>query len=483
MNYFYEALDESGKMVMGKIDGINEMDVRSRLSQMGYETQAVAPIQSAFPQPSAAPIQQSRRADLSSGVSFDQTLMASGSSLAVSRSFPNPAGVSANSLAQTNSGPRTGGIILSGNAARTASKTGLALNKSSRQSTYIQAPNPNASTLGGVSNRDRLLFFQQLTSLIKSGITIHSALDNLAGRTKNANLSKVAHEMADAARNGKRVSDVMDNYPRIFEEHIPGLIRAGELGGFLEIVLAEITQNYEQNIALYRGAWIPKLMATQALFGLAIAIPFFPCMLASWNVAANLMLYLRWELVALPTAFVIFLLTKFGWNRMQLPQFRRTRDNLTLKIPPFGDLHRQAALAEFIRMLRRLYQAGVAPIHAWEGAMNTASNVIIRDRLASSYDLMQKGASLSDAFTATGLFTDNIEQLMITGHQSGEVVESLDMIADYYQERVAEAQKKSKFMLFRLGLIALLVLGGAAACWMAYTYGHGIFTLTDPDTP
>src|SRR5262249_51949395 len=118
-----------------------------------------------------------------------------------------------------------------------------------------------------------------------------------------------------------------------------------------------------------------------------------------------------------------------------------------------------------------------APIHAWEGAMNTASNVVIRDRLAQSYGMMQQGASLPDAFAATGLFANPMEQLIATGHQSGQVVESLDQIAEYYQNEVAEASKKSKFMMFRFGLLALIILGGGAVIWLTQTYFKGVFDL------
>jgi len=338
-----------------------------------------------------------------------------------------------------------------------------------------------------VNDRDRLFFFQQLAALVKSGNSIYAALDNLAPRTPNKNLSKVTFEMAEGARTGGRISDVMERYPKIFEDHIVGLVRAGELGGFLEIALSEIALNYEQNVALFRGAWIPKLMAVQAIYALALAIPLFHDLLDPAGLekgfTGNLMVYLMHEAILLPLTFCIIQGVKFAWNRGQQPQLRHLRDSWTLRVPPFGDLHRQAALASFVRMLRRLYHAGVSPIPAWEGASRTASNVVIRDRLASSYDMMQKGVSLPDAFAATGLFNGNIEQLLMTGHLSGQVVESLDQIAEYYQNQVDEASKKAKFGILRIGIITMLVLGGITIAWAAHSYFAALFHFGDSMMP
>ena len=69
------------------------------------------------------------------------------------------------------------------------------------------------------------------------------------------------------------------------------------------------------------------------------------------------------------------MLIRWGSKHIQLPKYRRWRDETALKIPPFGDLQRHEAVAAFLRMMRRLYHAGVSPIQAWEGAMNTSKIV------------------------------------------------------------------------------------------------------------
>jgi type IV pilus assembly protein PilC len=461
MNYFYEAVDESGKVVLGRIDAADEAEVHRKLQQLGYRPQAVAPHPaganslSAVAAPSQAPLQ---------GVTLGAGSVAVGT-----------ARTAGQSLAQSGSVARSGGITMAGNAAKVVAKNSLQRAAPSRLQPATAPANPNASNLGGVSTRDLMFFFQQLSSLAKSGISLYAALENLAARTHNRNLARTAAEMAEKARTGGRISDVMEHYPRIYPPHIIGMIRAGELGGFLDIALSEMAHNYEQNIALYRGSWIPKLMATQAFFMFALVQPISPTLFPN----AQFGTYILYVLRNLVISGALYGLIRMGARHIQLPAFRRLRDKLALRMPPFGDLQRQAALAAFIRMLRRLYHAGVAPIHAWEGAMNTATNVVIRDKLADSYVLMEQGASLPDAFTATGLFTNSVENLILTGHQSGEVVESLDKSAEYYQGQVAEAFKKSQFMMLRFGVLAMLILGGFSLIWLVQHYFSGIFQYVD----
>ncbi len=121
-----------------------------------------------------------------------------------------------------------------------------------------------------MKTRDLQFFFRQFSSFSHSGITIFSALENLGSRTPNPNLALTAREMSEVARSGGMISDVMKKYPRIYPEHVTGMVLAGETGGFIDIALAEIADGYDANIKLYRGAWLPKTMAIQAFLMLPI---------------------------------------------------------------------------------------------------------------------------------------------------------------------------------------------------------------------
>lgn len=503
MHFLYEAEGTDGKPLMGKIDANSAEEVGQLLTKSGLTVKSVAPVlakslpvqpqfappgpqKAAQTSPSAMPVWMPSNEPRATPVdlslldqpdALDQTSYALAPlNYAATPVLKAPTPVQHTPSANTNLG---GKIILSGNAASLSHSAALSQRsaKSIGYTSPVTQPD-HLSYVGGVTDRDRMMFFQQLASLVRSGMTVYSALDSLAPRTPAKNLSQVAREMATAARNGGMISEIMAGYPVLFPTHITATVRAGELGGFLEISMAEIALNYQRKIDLYRGAWIPKLMATQAFFAIAIVLPFMATILSSMDVVANFLKYVRLELtIYLPIAFALYFCSKFIFRRLQVPQLQKWRDNLALKVPPFAELQRQESLGSFVRMLRRLHEAGVAPIAAWEGAMDVSSNLVIREKLQNSYAMMQSGASFSEAFTETGLFNNEIENLVITGQQSGQIVEMLDGAADYYEQQTVEASKRAKFTMLRMGVIGLLVFGGAAVCWFAYSYGKAVLNI------
>lgn len=505
MNFLYEAVDEQGLPVFGKIEARTEAEAQRELTQRGLRPQSLAPSGGKREegkgkreeirdmryeirggensllnsQPSTLNSQPVSVADRLNTDPAMQDVTRIGTVAAPPR--PVRMSVTAASAPVVEQKPKISSITLAGNAAKVQSRvTQVKGTPQVRPGTPPQAA--PTSDLGGVKPRDLQFFFRQFSSLTHSGITLFGALENLAARTPNPNLARTAREMGDVARSGGMISDVMKKYPRIYPEHVTGMVLAGETGGFMEIALAEIADSYDAHIKLYRTAWIPKTMALQAFLLLPFVIPLFPILFRSFDFQGNLIAYLKVvTFVSLPISLGLLGLVIFAGRTLQLPQHRQLRDSWSLKVPAFGNLQREVAIRNFLRMLRRLYYAGVAPIHAWEGAMNTASNVVVRDQLARSYELMQAGASLPEAFQATGLFADQVEQMVFTGQQSGQVVEMLDQAQAYYEERVEVATGKARFMMFRLGLLAMMIFGGGAFLWMVKSYFAAMFHVVDTE--
>src|SRR5437667_12352746 len=104
MNFFYEALDESGQTVLGKIDGANETEVRQKLLLLGYQPQSIAPNPATYAAPPPGPV-------------YAQTGVRNGASAMPGQALQAPPQV-----APLQERPRTGGITMAGNAARVAAK-------------------------------------------------------------------------------------------------------------------------------------------------------------------------------------------------------------------------------------------------------------------------------------------------------------------------------------------------------------------------
>lgn len=321
----------------------------------------------------------------------------------------------------------------------------------------------------------RASFFRQMASLVRAGISPYAALEDLGGRLTQPALKQAALGMRDRVHAGQSLADAMAEYPTLFPIHVVATVRAGETGGFLEIALDEIGLEYEQEVAFYKGTWLPKALVVQEAFALALAQPLFPTLFPNNQLRTYLALvFLR----NVPITVAVMLAVRWIWGRLHTPGMSDRRDRWTLKIPIFGDLSRQRSLAAFIRMLRRLYAAGLMPIHAWEGAANVVANSVLRERLTEARTLMEQGVPLHEAFRATGLFASEAEQLLATGVVSGQVVEMLDRVAEYYQRNVEQAVEQSRFWMFRLAFTLFLMISGAVLILLLKTYFDAVFNFT-----
>jgi len=326
-----------------------------------------------------------------------------------------------------------------------------------------------------VGAQSMAVFFREFAALQRAGIAPFQALTELASRTHEPVLAETARSMAEAVHAGGRLSDAMEGFPHVFPVHVVGAVRAGELGGFLPIVLDEIALEYEQELAFYKGLGIAKAFVWQGIIALAIAQPVFPALFPEphWG------LYLRLVFLRnLPILAAIVLLARFMYARWKQPQNADVRDRWALRYPVFGDLVRQRSLAAFVRMLYKLYTAGVSPVAAWEGAVNATPNGEIRALLGQADALIKSGTPLHEAFRTTGLFANEVESLLATGVMSGQVVEMLGRVAEYYQNNVDRALQSARFWMFRLFIIAALVVTGAVIIVLMKTYFDAVFGFT-----
>jgi type II secretory pathway component PulF len=322
--------------------------------------------------------------------------------------------------------------------------------------------------------KDCALFYRQFAALVRSGISLYQALDTLGPRTSQPALRFAAREMAEAARSGSPITSVMERRPTLFPDHIVSCVRGAETGGFLDVVLDEIAYEYEQHTAFLKGMWLPRALVVQELFALALAQPLFPTLFPNAQPA----LYAAYAGRNCLLALALLMLIRAVLRWLSLPGNTLRRDALILRLPVLGDLARQRSLAAFVRMLRRLYNAGVGPIGCWEGAMHVAENEVIRRKLVDAYEGVRAGEPIHDAFMRTGLFANETEQLLATGVVSGQVVEMLDRVAEYYQQNVDRAFGNARFWLYRLSITLFIVLSGMVLIVLVRTYFDAVFNFT-----
>lgn len=323
--------------------------------------------------------------------------------------------------------------------------------------------------------QDLAIFFRQFAALARGGISPFQALESLAPRTTPPGLARAAAAMRDSARAGGAASAPMERFPGLFPAHVTGAVRAGETGGFLDVALDEVALGYEQDAAFEKGLRWPRILVVQAILGIALAQPAFPTLVPDLRVGAFFSLAL---LRNMPIALGLLALPRMA-RRWALGAGRAARiDALLLRLPVLGEMSRRRALAAFVRMLRRLYAAGIAPTTAWRGAADATPNAVIRGRLAEAHTLLQRGAPLQDAFSSVRLFPVQAEQLMATGVLSGEVLPMLDRIATLCQDDYDHAFSRARGSVLHVLLAGSIALTGGLMIYLTRTYFDSVFNFT-----
>ena len=362
---------------------------------------------------------------------------------------------------------------------------GVATSTASVQSgQFASQPSSKAKILSKATVKPATLalFYRQFASQLRAGISIYQTLVNLAPQTQPPILAKAVEHMKDAAYHGGRLSDAMESYPNIFPTYVRGSVRAGETGGFIDAVLDEIAMEYERDAKFYKGSWLFISLIVQEVLAIALAQPviisFFPSPNSnSYNINNHIHKYLILAL-ARNTPIAIFLMLGVVWAARW---FKRSRfavyhDSMLMKIPVFGNLERQRSLATFIRMMRRLYTAGLGPIVAWEGAMHSARNSVIRQKLMEAGEKVRNNVPIHEAFTSTHLFANEMEQTLATGVVSGQVVDAMDRIAQYYEDNVDRAFTSCRMTLLHIGLTSFIILLGVVVIMLTKSYFGAIFS-------
>jgi len=330
----------------------------------------------------------------------------------------------------------------------------------------------------------RAVFFRQLASLLRAGNNPIQSLSQIADQpSMPESLQAAARAMLANAHLGQPLSEAMERFPRLFAPHVVGMFRAGELGGSLDVICDEIATHYEQEHALWRKLWIPRLLLLNGIGMLLLVLPLFPAFYYGMARGDVSQFYQRYVALLLTRSLPIFLAVMFVtvgvWWLLDLPANRRWKDAVVMRLPVFGALNRQRALAVFLRTLHRMFAAGVPAISAWEAAAPSAGNVFVREKLIEALPIIRQGQSIDRALQATGLFDWETISLVAAGQQSGEIAAMLDRVASYHEENLRERYQRASFALIRIGCLGTLILGGAAMLWMVYTYFNGMFRFVD----
>ena len=302
--------------------------------------------------------------------------------------------------------------------------------------------------VGGVSKREVDAFTRQLANLLAAGVPISRALAILnreASRVASKKLWAVIH---DQVAGGMSLADVLSLHPQAFSTVYVAMVRAGETGGFLELVLGQIATFRSREDELkgrVKAALIyPLILAVLAtgilIFLLTYFIPRFSVMFAEFGgslpaltryiVAVSGMLVKYWMVPVLGIALLVFAVRRMFTDEAG----RRAMEGLLLRAPMFGTGMARFALVRFCRMLGTLVGAGVPLIGALRVAKEAIGNQVLADTVGSAIESVQKGNPLARSLEGCRvLFPPAVIEMVSVAEESGGLDQELVRLAGAYE--------------------------------------------------
>ncbi len=385
-------------------------------------------------------------------------------------------------------------------AQRLLSQRGLMVQQVMRVPDQAATPStPSASMLewesSEVSPHTMAFLMVQLQALLKAGHSAAEAFRLVSGRVNHKRLDQACAEIAEKAAQGVPISQAMLAYPRLFPAFVVGAIQAGEAGGYLPDAIGHLVEYYE-NWRLFRMWGVPAkgcflitvlTLPIVAPFGLGLIYAlrqFTGSEMGNPAKGLGVMFQGWWQAflqIGLPLLFG--LVVAWGvWVLVNRMEWVRARFQLWAPLVwDYADWVRAQSLQMFLYHLSRLSAAGFSPASVWELAVRTVPNVAIASSLAAvNLARGEHAEPLDSALARSGMFPPEEVALVTTGVQSGQVVEMLQRLADYYHQRSQDSFRRTRTGLLRMAvLIGLLGTGMALILIYWGWYGHMIQFLED----
>ena len=321
-----------------------------------------------------------------------------------------------------------------------------------------------------------MIFTRQLATLVDSGLPLLRGLNVLAKQERNNVLRNTINKLAEGVQGGSTFSESLAQHPAIFNDLYVNMVKAGELGGVLEVVLGRLAE-FQEKAAKIKNKVVaamvyPMIVMTMAIaimaFLLVFIVPKFEAIfhdmlgdkplptITLFVISVSKFVQNNW-LVLLGLGIVLVVGYKFA-NRT--PKGRSVFDRIKLRVPLFGDLIRKTAISRFSRTLGTLVTSGVPILQALNITRETAGNMVIASAIGQVHDSVKEGESIVQPLEASGAFPPMVISMIDVGEETGQLPEMLLKVAEVYDDEVDNSVAALTSMLEPIMIVFLAVVVG-----------------------
>ena len=332
--------------------------------------------------------------------------------------------------------------------------------------------------LGGkVKGKVLTTFTRQLATLVDAGLPLLRGMRVLEKQERNPTLKSIIGELALSVEGGSTFSEALAQHPKVFNRLYVNMVKAGELGGVLEVVLNRLSE-FQEKAQKIKGKVIAAMFYPVAVMVVAVVImgilvvvvipkfkevfaglgegrplPAFTQFVMSISDAVrNHMLMTLIVTVVIVVSFLMFIKTKFG---------RHIWDKFLLKMPALGPVISKVAISRFTRTLGTLVSSGVPILQALNIVRETSGNVVIANAVTAVHESVKEGETITAPLEASGVFPPMVISMVDVGEQTGALPEMMMKIADNFDDEVDNAVAAMTSLLEPIMIIFLAVIVGS----------------------
>lgn len=333
---------------------------------------------------------------------------------------------------------------------------------------------------GAVPSKVMMIFTRQLATLIDAGLPLLQGLTVLGKQEPNPNLKATISSLSDSVQSGATFSESLAQHPKMFNKLFVNMVKAGELGGVLEIVLKRLAE-YQEKAQKLKSKIVSAMVYPCIILFIAVAILIFLMLvivpkfkemfkdngtelpaisefvfnLSDWFFAAPLFV---------PNIVIILVIVggvMAAYGAMARTEAGRMKiDAIKLKTPLVGAVLSRSSVARFTRTLGTLVTSGVPILQALQITRDTSGNAVIADAVGKVHDAVKEGESIVSPMNASKVFPPMVMSMVDVGEETGQLPDMLLKVAEVYDDEVDTAVGALTSMLEPIMIVFLAVVVG-----------------------
>lgn len=355
-------------------------------------------------------------------------------------------------------------------------KGGVGTAKKKAKKTAKKRPAAARKVTGAVKQKVLMLFTRQLATLVDAGLPLMKGLSVLGEQEKNRVMRSAIATMADSVQTGSTFSESLGQHPKIFNKLYVNMVKAGELGGVLEVVLNRLAE-YQEKAQKLKNKIVSAMVYPVIVMIIAVLIMAFlmyvivprfqkifdemldgkPLPLVT-QIVVGISQAVQTHFILIIVGFVALVVI---WQLVKMTAAgRRAIDTAALNLPVFGPVQQRTAIARFTRTLGTLVSSGVPILQALNITRDTAGNVVIANAVDKVHEAVREGESIVTPLEASRVFPPMVISMVQVGEETGQLPDMLMKIADVYDDEVDTAVAGLTAMLEPIMIVFLALVVG-----------------------